>query len=220
MLLLLACGVPGEAELFASALEAPDVATALGLCARIEDPFVAGECSTASMALHAPDLEACKALEVVLWRDECVFSAAEAMAAEDLRAAVDACHDSRFARECSFHLIRDRARTVATVDAATASSLAATLGDIRRAPDALFLFWQEWFVAGRQAGLAANPARCEGASDPLDCIEGLRRLAHQTARSLGPEVFCRRLAEGDLAADLDPGPQIRAELMDLCEPRD
>jgi hypothetical protein len=167
-----------------------------------------------------PDLEACLALTTPLWRDECVFAAAEALAVEDLRAGVDACHDSSFARECSFHLIRDKARGVAKEDAASASVVAGTLVDIRRAPDARFIFWQEWLVAGRAAELPANPERCEGAADPLDCIEGLRRLSHQTARGLGPEKVCGRLSTGPLAERLEPGEEIRAELMDLCEARD
>jgi len=207
-MLLLACGAPSDAVILTRALEAGDPA----ICVDMRDAYGRAECVAAVVPEDPADCHELPAL----WRDECVFSSAEALASTDLPAAIDACHDSRFARECSFHLIRDQARSVAADDAAAASTVAATLSDIPRAPDARFLFWQEWFVAGRAEGIVASPDRCEGASDPLDCVDGLRRLGFQTVRGLGLERACERMAAGPLAQDLDVGPEIRGELMDPC----
>ncbi|MCP4807335.1 MAG: hypothetical protein GY913_32415 [Proteobacteria bacterium] len=222
MWILLACGGPSEAERFAAAVD-PEVAlqAALDGCAELQ-PGRAGECATAALeSRSAMSLEACRELSEPLWQDECTFQLAEQLAETDLRAGIETCHASQFARECSFHLIRAQARTLASSEPTAAEAGVGNLHDIPRAPDASVLFYEEWHLASRKAGIDASYARCSPLLDERPCVEGLRRLSHKTLRAKGPPG-CDAVAldvvdqGGDNTGALVPNDEILAELVDLC----
>lgn len=223
ILALLACAVPSEAERFAAAVDV-EVALEDALAGCAELPTArAGECATAALeARDAMSVEACRQLHERVWQDECVFQFAERVAETDLSAGVETCHESAFARECSFHLIRTQARAVADQEPPVAELRAAGLGEIRRAPDAPILFFEEWLVEGRRLGLDASPERCGALQDERPCVEALRRMSHKALRTIGPPG-CPAVEAGHVvqasasSGALIPNEEIRGELMALCQ---
>lgn len=222
MIWVLACASVSEPERFADALDpAVPLDEALAGCEQLPASR-GGECAT--MALGARDAmtqEACQALTDPLWQDECTFQRAEHLALTELRAGLDACHTSRFARECSFHLIRSQARQLSSAAPLEAEARLGDLTNIPRAPDAAVLFFEEWHIAGRLDGVDARPERCTVLVDERPCVEALRRISHKTLRAMGPPG-CEGVARGvvqdatDRSGALVPNAEILGELVEIC----
>lgn len=167
-LALVACR-PDPGETWARALAAPSWEEARGACEELDAP---AECLVAAMEQHGRlELADCDVVPPGLWNDECVFRYAEraAKAGQSVE-AVTACNRTRFARECSFHLVRAAAEGVWEAPMETAASGATAWGGLQRAPDAPRLYWRSWFRK-RQAGrLPVDPTGCVDQA----CLDGAR----------------------------------------------
>lgn len=220
--LLLACAAPDPGQTMRDALD-PDVSLnrALRGCARLTVDNDRGDCLSAAMESRSVlDPMACEAIDVPHWRDECVFLAAERLRADgQIEPAIAACQDTRFGRECTFHLIRDEAEQRAALPAVDAQQGLVLFSDNERAPDAARIFWQEWFEARTELELASNPADCVGLDTREGCEEGLRRAWRQRVRGVPTKKRCERVASGapvlqseDGRATLTPPPELARDV--------
>lgn len=220
--LLLACAAPDAAQTMQAALD-PQVSLdrALRGCGRLAVENDRGDCLSAAMETRAVlEPDACEVIDVAHWRDECVFLAAERLRADgQIDRAIAACQDTRFGRECTFHLIRDEAEHRAALTASEAERGLAQFSDNERAPDAPRIFWQEWFEARTELELASSPADCQGLETQDGCQEGLRRAWRQRVRGVPSRQRCQRLADGepvlqsaDGVATLTPPPELARDV--------
>lgn len=114
----------------------------------------------------------CREIRSDLWQAECLFLYAERAARHgQMAAALDACADSaRFARACSFHLIRQSVQRQKDAPIADAAAEAARLPEMPLAPDAQGLFWRDWWreQLARQSpgGRPADPAPLDARTCP------------------------------------------------------
>ena len=181
---------------------------ALELCLELPG---AGDCVTSVLAVHeVQDAAICQRIEDPLWSDECRFQVAERQATSDMTLAVETCHATRFSRECSFHLIRQRARQA--TEAAQAAQAVSDLEGIRRAPDAAQLFWQEWHKDCRVQGLTLGPQRCEAVDESarLACSVALDKVVAKLAQDLPEAVVCEHIEQGVLLRFDDGRPAVVA----------
>lgn len=210
LLLWLACGaeapVVGEAARYAEALD-PEVPLerALESCAALEGPDARGDCATAALEARGRlAVDDCQRVSEGRWREECWFLLAERTAAAGaVEAAVSLCQRTRFARECSFHLLRSVAQA-----AETPADLEAALSSFQGAwpvPDAGTLAWQEWLRARQAEGQPVDGARCEGLTDVRSCREAVKRLWRAAAAALRPDTLCAALDEGRAPLTLKGG---------------
>jgi hypothetical protein len=188
-LLLAGCGDDrSDAVRYRDALTAEDWTSARAGCATL-DGDMRDDCLVAAMDRHdvkAPT--ACDALAVGVWRDECLFRLAERVAADgDVAGAAAACHAMRYARECSFHLVRNAARTVLTEPVARAApALEPWRSALHSAPDAARLFWRTYFREG-MGKTAADPTACPDE----DCRAGAREAVYTALQAMSrADGFC------------------------------
>lgn len=187
--MLLACG-ESEAVRLERALSAADFPSALAACAELAPPR-ADRCRVEVAELHRQnDDAACAAVVDPFWRDECAFQRAERLAAAgEAEAAMALCAPTRFARECTYHLLRYVARGVvgrSPAEAAAALAPWLTLPTVRDAPR---LFWKAWFREGRAAGGEVSP---EGCPDEV-CFGAARETLFESLRAVhraDPVGFC------------------------------
>lgn len=194
---LAGCGdARSDAVRYRDALAAPDWSAAAAGCGTL-DGDMREDCLVAAMDRHdVKDRGACDALSAGVWRDECLFRLAERVAADgDVAGGAAACHAMRYARECSFHLVRNAARTVLTEPVASAApALAPWRTALHSAPDAARLFWRTYF----REGMGKTPA------DPTDCLDedcrsGAREAVYTALQAMSrADGFCD--GEGDAAA--------------------
>jgi len=145
--LLLACSLPSDGTLYQQALHEKDFDRAFGLCMKITEDQARGDCAVAVMeALHRRDPADCQRLEPGIWKEECMFLYAERAASDGhLREAFQSCNQTRFGRECSYHLIRQGVRSVLALPPAEAGNLLLAYQDLPWAPDAEWLFWKTYW---------------------------------------------------------------------------
>jgi hypothetical protein len=151
------------------------------LCGRL-DGDAEPDCLVAAMEaqgrLEASD---CQVVPEGLWRDECVFLYAERQArAGDLGEAMHTCEQTRFGRECSFHLIREGSRAVLDKPVAEAAAATGAYTGMKLAPDAERLFWKSWFRERLQKKKEVDPRDCPTAS----CFEGAREAVLSSLNGL------------------------------------
>ncbi len=187
---LVACDARGPAELYRDALRATSWEEARGLCRRLPEAD-RPDCLVAAMeALGRLDRADCDDIPAGVWRDECVFLYAEREArAGNLAEAFTACDTTVFGRECSFHLIREGARSVLDLPLSDAVPAAIPYDGLPRAPDAQRLFWRTWFRERLERKVPVDPTGCPTA----DCSAGARETILLTlnafARAQGA-AFC------------------------------
>jgi hypothetical protein len=132
----------------------------------------------------------CGDLRLPLWRDECVFRLAERLArAGDATRAVEHCAATRFARECSYHLLREVARGVPPGDVGAATGALAPWRELPTVADAPRLFWKAWFREGRAGGAALRPDDCAESA----CEQAARETLYESLRALhraDPTGYC------------------------------
>lgn len=161
MLLACACAAPSEAERYRDALAASDWDTARRLCDSLDGTNRA-DCLLAAMERHGRlDTADCAIVTDALWADECTFLFAERAArAGKLDVAFDACATTHFARECSYHLIREAAGEVVEAPAAEAAKRITPYQALKGAPDAPRLFWKAWHRARVARHIPIDPDVC------------------------------------------------------------
>ncbi|MCB9741885.1 MAG: hypothetical protein H6741_23545 [Alphaproteobacteria bacterium] len=200
-LALLACGSqtapPSEAQAYARALDpARPLAEAMALCEGLSGEDARGDCATAALEARGRlEPEDCAAVPAGRWREECWFLLAERMAAAgQLAEAVALCQQTRFSRECSFHLLRTQAQEAPS--AADAEARLAVFQGAWPVPDAEQLYWQEWFRARQAEGQPVDMAVCAALERGEACAGAVKRLWEAASRALTPQRLCEALAEG------------------------
>lgn len=110
------------------------------------------------------------------WHEECLFLFAErANKAGRLEQAFAACDETSYGRECSYHLIREAARTVRDEPPARAGAAVEPYRALSRAPDAPLLFWKAWYREQAARGRTIDPTGCPD----KDCLAGAREIVFQ-----------------------------------------
>ena len=149
---------------------------------RIRDPATRGDCEVATMERwESLDANDCRAIaqgppELVLWRDECMFQLAERLrAAGELDRALETCMDTRFSRQCSWHLVQDEAEASLAEAPTVAEARIARFAQAGRIPDAALQFWSIRLRSSAAAGALPDEAACAGLADPAPCQEAVRR---------------------------------------------
>ncbi|MED5371708.1 MAG: hypothetical protein VX899_11875 [Myxococcota bacterium] len=208
LVLQLACTPsPGEALRLALDPAAP-LDEALSACQHIPAPDAQGDCLSAALETRGDYERAdCEQIQARRWRDECVFLLAERQRTEGaLAAAVDTCHETAFARECVFHLIRDEARLVADQTPAAAQERVAPFIGAPRAPDAAAVFWKEWATARiKTHDLPVAPETCTQVDDTVGCQDGLKRAGSELLRGIPSKQRCERVEAGEPVLQLASG---------------
>lgn len=223
---LVGCGGgDSDASLYTRALtQAASYDDARRLCDRIRDPGTRGDCQVASMESWGRlDPAECVALaqgapELALWRDECMFQLAERLrAAGDLDGALAACVDTRFARQCAWHLVQDEAEASLDEPPPRAEQRLSRFSGIQRLPDAPMQFWLVRFRAAAAAGTPPAETVCAGLSAPEPCYDALGRSVRLVldARHRADRVgACGSLSEDGAKLDMrpswSPGPRANA----------
>ncbi len=193
LIALLACADGrSDAQRYHDALTTDDWGSARSSCEALTSATARPDCLLAAMErLGRLDRDDCAIVADPLWNDECVFLYAERAArAGDLADAFSACGQTRFRRECSYHLIREAARTVLDRPATEAGSRIAPYTTLPGAPDAPKLFWRAWHRERLAAQIPIDPAAC--GADAV-CVHGAREtiLVTLTAMSTSrPEGLC------------------------------
>lgn len=181
---------PTTAELWQKALAAPTLAEGIALCHQ-GPPGLRAECVAVVADAHATlDRSVCDGLPGGVWHDECIFQYAERAAkAGQLPDAIAACNDTRFGRECSFHLLRDAAEAMWEDPMEKVTAFVKTWPSMDRAPDAGRLFWRTWHRKRLVERLPVDPTGCPND----DCLLGARDVIYQSlngvAKARGAD-FC------------------------------
>jgi hypothetical protein len=182
-----------DAELLQEALGADDHAQAAAACAQLGG--VTGDRCRVDVAARHNRLDGahCEPVSDPLWRDECAFQLAERLAVVGRpEEAVALCSGTRFARECSYHLLREVARGVLGKPTEAAAALGAWEGMIPER-DVARLFWKAWLREGRAAGAELNPEVCPDAA----CEAAARETLFESLRGqhrANREGFCASVA--------------------------
>jgi|GEM_PF-3181808 len=204
---LLACGtsstVQSEADRYLQAVDpSVPIEQALAICASLDDGR-SGECALAAVQVRGVVTEAsCAGIAEGVWHDECLFSAAEELQKEGrVDDAFALCGRTRFGRECSFHVIRDTAKSAQNADATTLVALSTSL-ESPWAADAKELFWKSWHRMAQEAGHVLDTERCQPVKTVdngayLACVDGVRVLFVDAAKAVGATVVCDRVKRGE-----------------------
>lgn len=179
ILLLLACGGPGEAERYTAVLSMNpvDPAKALALCAGIGDPASRAQCAMHAASQGAIDTgqapEAlCERVPEGTWRAECYFRAAEvyAEANADPKAAAMCAKTRIFADDCGQHLWQDELQAIIAPHGPTgfAAQLPRAEGLYRRwlamlgeTTDIRDRYWRRYYQNGFETLELVDLAPCE-----------------------------------------------------------
>ena len=168
--------------LYAEALSAAqDDDDAWRRCTQIQSLTLRGDCQVAVMdAWSAATPERCAEIAAHLWRDECTFLAAEQLwASGDHVASIAACEQTRFVRQCAWHLLQDEAEAAADLSPVDAERrMRPLLGAVARLPDAGMQFWALWFRLQARAGRPVDGEACASLEQGPLCLDGLDRYLH------------------------------------------
>ena len=229
LLALSSCAVEGDAHLYAQALTGSETfLEARELCLRIRDPASRGDCEVAVMERwQRLNVDDCRTIargppELSLWRDECMFQLAERMRARgDLDRALETCLDTRFARQCSWHLVQDEAEASLDEAPAVAERRIARFVAARRIPDAPVQFWAIRFRTAAAAGRLPDEAICNELAQPAPCrdaVESYVRTVLDAWLRGDPNLACGRVAPSSDTVELRPawveGPYATAAAVD------
>jgi hypothetical protein len=185
--LLLACAAgPTDAEAYAVALRAEDLASGLRACADIDADHARGDCQDAVMDRHdSLDAAACDEVAAGMWRDECQFQLAERIwLSGDVARAIELCSRGRFARACTWHLLQDEAQASVAEPSATAQLRLPPYARNRAVPDAARQFWITRFRARASADIQLDEAECTTLSDPMSCNDAVADYQRQVLDAL------------------------------------
>lgn len=212
-----------DAERLAQALD-PTVplSQALSGCQDIAAEDAQGDCLSAALEVReGTQLQDCEQIRSDRWRDECVFVLAEQLREEDLGAAIETCHHSVYARECSYHLVRDTAREATSLPPIQAEAQIKPFEAARRAPDAPVLFWKEWArYTVRELGQSIREDTCTGLQEPQSCSQGLMKARKEMLRGVPSAERCARAEAQAPLLQLDDGtPAMSFSAMEIEEVR-
>jgi hypothetical protein len=188
------------------------LSSALAGCQGIQAQDAQGDCMTAALELReGTGLKDCEQIESERWRNECIFVLAERQSTSDLPGAVALCEQSRYARECLFHLIRDVAQTKTDLAADQAEGFIEPFVGVTRVPDSAALFWKEWVrYKVRTMDQAVPEGLCEGLVDVESCTAGVVKARKEMVRGEPSAERCKRVEEELPLLQLEDGTQALA----------
>lgn len=171
---------PSEAEVLVSAAAATDHGGAVAACERLSG-VARDECLVSQAERFAAGAEACEAVLDPKWNGECRFQLAERLVrAGQAAEAMTLCSATPFARECSYHLLREAARAVISQSPGEAAAALDAWRSMPGAADSPRLFWKAYFRERRGADLDDDPTTC-----PDDvCRRGARETFFETVRAV------------------------------------
>lgn len=184
---LLACKRPSDAERYHRALTQSDSFEQAGQeCRAIVDVDSRGDCLVGVMEVWRHlDPQDCLAMtegvggrgppQMALWRDECMFQLAERLRAHgDLEGALVACQETRWARQCAWHLVQDEAEASLDEAPPVAEARIARFEGAQRLPDAALQFWTIRQRAAAARGTRLSEQDCAALVSPAPCQQALR----------------------------------------------
>ena len=170
---------PSEAEQLAAAGAAADASMAAALCDTLPGDS-RDRCLVAQADRFAVEAAWCDRVPGERWRGECRFRAAERLVrAGDPGAATALCVSTPFARECTYHLLRESARTVLDQPPATAAAALTPWLAEPGAHDAPKLYWKAYFRERRGSGAVDDPTGCPDEA----CTDAARETFFETVRA-------------------------------------
>jgi hypothetical protein len=149
------------------------------------------------------ELSICEALSAPLWRDECLFKLGESQwQTGDLEAGLQTCEQTRFRRNCAWHLVQYEVNATLQLPPVEAEGRILGFAASDSMPDAAFQFWLIRFREQAGDGLQLNELDCDGLEQPEACRDGIRRHVVSSLRTKS-----RRHLEELCGAD--PGERVR-----------
>ncbi len=142
--------------------------------------------------------QACGDISGPVWRDECRFLLAENQwAAGDGQVGLQTCMQTRFRRQCSWHLVR--ASALASLDSppAEAEARLTMFEGVKAIPDAARQFWLIRFREENATGRPIDERHCEALVEPASCrMAVVEHVQHSLSAptSGGKEDRCGRPA--------------------------
>ena len=196
VMLLLACDTPpvSDGESYAAALaNSTGFEAATTHCARIEDSDLQGDCRVAVMEIWSRlDPADCDQMGESLWRDECLFLLGERhWRAGDLKLGLETCEQTRFRRNCGWHLIQDEVQASLEMSAIEAEERIIPLADSKSIPDAALQFWVIRFTEQAGNGRIIDEQECDGLSHPEPCRSAIERRIKKVLDSAGRKQLDR-----------------------------
>jgi hypothetical protein len=178
----LACedSAPAGEAFPAALMETESYEVAVAHCDRIASDELRGDCRVALMeSWNRLDPADCESMESPLWRDECLFLLGERqLAAGDLALGLATCEQTRFRRNCAWHLVQDEVQATLELPAPEAEERILAFADATPIPDAAMQFWIIRFRERAGAGYALDEADCETLQDPIPCRAAVERHIH------------------------------------------
>lgn len=179
----MACGPRGDSALYSHALtSAGTYEQARASCDRIQRVDSRGDCQVAIVErFERYELAECERIlgmepRTALWRDECVFLVAEGLRKRgELDLALEACVQTRFARQCAWHLVEDEANASLTEEPAVAERRIERFSKARPIPDAAMQFWRIRFRTAAGQGHPPDELVCAALQAPTPCLEAFER---------------------------------------------
>ncbi|MBM4369593.1 MAG: hypothetical protein FJ102_25515 [Deltaproteobacteria bacterium] len=169
MILLVACAA-SEAERLAAGATAESYESSVATCAEMRGQK-RDDCLLAAMREHDRRVRAdCDLISEARAKGECLFAYAERVVKDNPAEAMDACAATQFARECSYHLLREAARTVEEKLPAEAAAAIEPWRSISAVHDPDRLFWKAYFRERVDRKLVVDPEGCPGP----ECRAGAR----------------------------------------------
>jgi hypothetical protein len=208
MLVWLAC-VPIDAVLYEQAMKKPDFLQAFNTCGMIREESARLDCQVASMErFERLEKSDCDGLPAGIWHEECLFLYAERQShAGNQKEALYACTLTGFARECSFHLIRNGVRQVIQESPEVAAQAITPYQGMPFAPDAERLFWKTWWRERLVLKKPLTPEGCPGAACKAGLQEVLYGLLEVRLRASGGK-FCKEESRLEPENTWVAGPEI------------
>ena len=203
LLLLGSVGCADSAsDAYAMALMGTDgYAASLIHCDRINSAELQDDCRVALMEVWARlEPSDCEIVESTVWRDECIFLLGERQWQNgDLDGGLRTCEQSRFRRNCAWHLIQDEVQASLEMTAVEAEQRISGFVNARAVPDAGMQFWTIRFREQAGLGRVLDASDCEQLSEPIACRAAVERhvltiLDSQSTRDL-PSVCAAEVGQ-------------------------
>ncbi len=169
MILLVACAL-SEAERLQSTTTAESYESAVATCEELRAQ-PRDDCLLAAMREHDRRVRSdCDRISEGRAKGECLFAYAERVVKVDPAEAMNACAATQYARECSYHLLREAARAVEEKPPAEALAAIEPWRAISAVADPDRLFWKAYFRERIDRKLVIDPEGCPGP----ECLAGAR----------------------------------------------
>ena len=172
-----ACGETASESYSAALMETESYVGSLAHCSRIDSDDLRDDCRVAAMEVWSRLEDSdCEIVESPLWHDECLFLLGERQwQGGDLALGLRTCEQSRFRRNCAWHLIQDEVQASIALPADEAEARIASFVEARAVPDAAMQFWTIRFREQAGEGMVLNAADCEGLRDAIACRAAVER---------------------------------------------